>query len=252
MFKVINPFLFILLFSSTAFSQVVLIDPGHGGKDCGAKARIWNKSKTTLKLACEKDLALSIAKKIHKKLSKNFHSYLTRSVDRDVSLHERALLAEKISADIFISIHINSSKSKRSHGFETFYLDNHNNKAVGKIENVENKGAHTKDFVINSILADLVIERTAPQSRKLATYIHANLTNRIPKKYKLTDRGAKAALFYVLALSKRPAVLLEVGFLSNPKELRKIMSPQFQEEYATAVYLGVRRYFKGKKKVNLF
>ncbi len=247
-------FLFLFLFTIKSYSQVVLIDPGHGGDDCGAKGKIWNKKRTKLKVACEKDIALSIAKKIHAKVRKKYKSYLTRSVDREVTLDERAKLADKISADIFISVHINSSPSKSSHGFETYYLDNHDNAAVTKVENVENRGVKGKQMVINQILADLVIERTAPQSKLLANLIHNRITWKVVKQHKLVDRGAKPALFYVLALSKRPSILLEVGFLSNPKEIKKIMSPKFQDAYADAVYQGIRKYFlkNKKKKLNLF
>jgi len=249
--------IFLILFLSLSiqtYAQVVLIDPGHGGSDCGAKGKIWNKKKTKLKIACEKDIALSIAKKIHKKIKRKYKSYLTRSVDREVSLDERAKLADKIRADIFISVHINSSASKSSKGFETFYLDNHDNQAVSKVEHVENRGVKGNQLVINQILADLVIERTAPQSKLLANLIHNRIAWKVVKQYNLVDRGAKAALFYVLALSKRPAVLLEVGFLSNPKEIKKIMSPKFQNAYAEAVFQGVRKYFlkNKKRKLNLF
>jgi N-acetylmuramoyl-L-alanine amidase len=245
---------FIFLFHLNAYAEVVLIDPGHGGGDCGAKAKTWNKKRSKLKVTCEKDIALSIAKKIHEKVKKKYKSYLTRSVDREVTLDERSKLADKIGADIFISVHINASPKKSSNGFETYYLDNHNNQAVSKVEHVENRGIKGNQLVVNQILADLVIERTAPQSKLLANLIHNRIAWKVVKQHKMQDRGAKAALFYVLALSKRPAVLLEVGFLSNPKEMRKIMSPKFQNAYAEAVFQGIRKYFlkNKKRKINLF
>lgn len=239
--------------SLSIHANVVLIDPGHGGEDCGAKAKIWKKKK--LSVLCEKEVALEIAKRIHKKLNKTDHikAYLTRTIDRTLTLEQRAEYADKIGADIFVSIHLNSSHSRSSNGVETYYLNNHEDAAVKKIEQVENKNSKGEELIINQILADLVIGLTAPKSKKLAYYIHANISKRVVPKYKLSDRGIKPALFYVLALSKRPSVLLEAGFLSNKKEVQKVLSDQFQEEYALAVYRGIVRYFgKKKKKIPLF
>ncbi len=239
--KLISTLIILILLQNSSIAQSILIDPGHGGEDCGAKGKLW-KGKT-LKVICEKDIALSIAKIIHKRLSKNFSTYLTRSLDRTVTLEERAELADKIKADIFISIHINASTSKHSHGLETFYLDNHDNAAVRKVEQVENKNLKGEQVIINKILADLVIDRTAPSSRKMAKLVHTELSKKVSKKYKITDRGVKPAIFYVMALSKRPSILLEVGFISNTKELKKMITKKFQTDYANAVALGVEKYF---------
>lgn len=229
-----------------SYSQSILIDPGHGGEDCGAKGKIWIKK--TLKVVCEKDIALTIAKKAHKLISKDYNAYLTRSVDRTVTLEQRAALADKIKADIFISIHINGSRSNRSKGFETFYLDNHDSAAVKKVEEVENKNSKGEQVIINKILADLIIDRTAPSSRKLSNKIHSRLSKVLPRKYKMIDRGVKPALFYVMALSKRPSILLEVGFISNKAELKKMNNRKFQNDYAKAIARGVRDYFGKKQK----
>lgn len=244
--KLISILLLTLLLSNISWAQSILIDPGHGGEDCGAKGKIWRGK--TLKIICEKDIALSIAKIIHKRLSKKFHTYLTRSLDRTITLEDRAHLADKIKADIFISIHINASTSKRSHGFETFYLDNHDNAAVKKVEEVENKNLKGEQVIINKILADLVIDRTAPSSRKMAGLVHKSIGRKIKKKYKMTDRGVKPAIFYVMALSKRPSILLEVGFISNPKELRIMSTKKFQRDYANAVSRGIEKYFAKTKR----
>lgn len=237
--------LFLIGFTSSVMAQSILIDPGHGGEDCGAKGKLWVGK--TLKVICEKDIALSIAKIIHKDLAKDFSAYLTRSLDRTVTLEERAALADKIKADIFISIHINASTSKSSHGLETFYLDNHDNAAVKKVEQVENKNLKGEQVIINKILADLVIDRTAPSSRKMAKLVHSEISKKISKKYGITDRGVKPAIFYVMALSKRPSILLEVGFMTNTRELKKMRTKKFQTDYANAVSRGVRKYFKKKK-----
>ena len=250
--KTVSKILFFLVFMMSTHAKVILIDPGHGGEDCGAKGKIWEKQKKELRVVCEKEITLGISKKIQELLKGSHRVYLTRSVDREISLDERARLADKINADIFISVHINSSNSKISHGFETYYLDNHKDIAVKRIEEIENKSLKGENLIINQILIDLVVERTAPKSKKLAGLIHKNLKRKIEKRYGIKDRGIKPALFYVLALSKRPAVLLEVGFLSNEDEVRKILSPTFQKNYAQAVVKGIKQYLYTKSPLSLF
>lgn len=252
MFNKISPLFTLILFTFTLTiqAQVILIDPGHGGEDCGAKGKITEGKEQ--KELCEKDLALSISKKIHAKLEKDFKAYLTRSVDRDVSLQERADLAEKIKADLFISVHLNASTHHSSHGYETFYLSNHKDAAVKKVEEIENQNVKGEDLIVNQILIDLVIDRTAPQSRELARSIHRRINGDVQKRFRLVNRGIKPALFYVLALSKRPSILLEAGFMSNDKEMNKILDEDFQERYANAVALGVKDYFAKKPSISLF
>jgi N-acetylmuramoyl-L-alanine amidase len=248
--------IFLILIQMLSFSQVsaqvILIDPGHGGEDCGAMAYQKIKNGKKVKVICEKDIALVIAKKIQKILKKYFHVYLTRSIDSTVGLDKRANMADKVQADIFISIHLNSSKTKSGKGYETFYLSNHNDKAVKKIEATENKNIKGEQAIINNILADLVIERVAPQSKKLARLLHREISSNVKKKFKLVNRGIKPALFYVLALSKRPSVLLEAGFISNEKEMAKILNDNFQNKYALSIANGIRKYFKKTKEIPFF
>jgi N-acetylmuramoyl-L-alanine amidase len=241
-----------LFISFSTHSQTVLLDPGHGGKDCGAKTYIKLKGKKKAKKICEKDLALKITKKIKDYLPKHYKVYLTRTIDSDVTLHKRSELADKIKADIFVSVHLNGSKSKASHGFETFYLDNHNDMAIKKIEEVENAQLLKEDTTINQILIDLIIAKTAPQSKILAGFVHKSIGRSIRKKFKLTDRGVKKALFYVLALSKRPAILLEAGFMTHNKEKWIMRDKKFQNAYAKAVARGIVQYFKSKTPPPIF
>lgn len=241
-------FLLFILLQGSAFAVTILIDPGHGGEDEGARARYYY-GKKKWRLIREKDIALSLAKKIHEELGKRkFNSYLTRSVDRTVTLAERAEIAEKIKADYFISVHVNASEANEPRGFETYYLDNHNDSAIRKVESVENKNLQGEELIVNKILTDLVIDRTVKYSKGLATSIHSRIQKVVGKKYKLKDRGVKPGLFYVLALTKRPAILLEVGFLSNSRELSKLLTDSFQDRYAKAVAQGLSEYIKKQTK----
>ena len=240
-------FIITLMISRPLLAKKVLIDPGHGGDDCGAKAKIWKSKK--LSIICEKDIALSLAKKIKYHIEKNskYNAYLTRLIDKPVSLQKRSELADTIKADIFISIHLNAARSKSSHGFETFYLDNHDDAAIKKIEDVENTGTSFEKAIINQILASLVVDRVAPSSKELGTYVHNAISKYISKPFKMKDRGLKPGLFYVLALSKRPSILLEAAFLTNTREAKLAKSNKFQEIYSQAVAKGVIEYLdKGK------
>lgn len=251
MMRLLLAFIFTLCVSDI-FGYTILIDPGHGGEDHGASG-YYKKGKKRFSIK-EKDLALGIALRLKEKLSKNYNTYLTRSIDRTLSLANRAEIADKVNADLFISIHINGSRKKSSNGFETYYLDNHDDAAVKKVEAVENKSLKGEALIIDKILTDLVIDRTVTSSKGLAKSIHSRIRKKIKRRFKMIDRGVKPGLFYVLALTKRPAILLEAGFISNYREVAKMRTKKFQDAYATAVADGIHMYLKDKvkKKPSLF
>ena len=235
-------FLFLLLsmFQMSALATVVLVDPGHGGEEFGAVSKLAGKN------VYEKDLALRLSSKVKDRLSKKTSTFLTRSLDRTVSLQERADLADLVKADLFLSIHFNSSPNPRSHGFELYYLDNKSNAATQKVEKHENASLKGDELIVNQILVDLVVQQTVSHSRKLAGDVHAHLRP-ILKKHRIDDRGVKPGLFYVLALSKRPGLLIEVGFMSNKDELAKVSSERFLDDMAQAISDGVFSYIQQKK-----
>lgn len=234
-------FAFLLLFVfSHAHSTVVLVDPGHGGEELGAVAKLNGKN------YFEKDLSLRLSTKIREILSKKTSTFLTRSLDRTVSLQERADLADLVKADLFLSIHFNSSTNAKVNGFELFYLDNKSNAATKKVEQLENITLKGEELIINQILVDLVIQQTVSHSKRLAGNVHSKVRP-VLKKHKIVDRGIKPGLFYVLALSKRPALLIEVGFMSNSNELKKVSEEKFLDEMAQAVSAGVFDYITNKK-----
>lgn len=243
-------FLIVFCIVQSAFCYTVLIDPGHGGEDNGATGYYYKKLKNgkSRRFAVhEKDVVLDISKKIYQKLKdKRYKVFLTRSIDRAVTLQGRADIAEKVQADLFISIHLNSALSKSASGIETYYLDNHTDAAVKKVEEVENKMLKGEELVIQQILIDLVVERTAKTSRKLATEIHEKLINGVGNYNKMKDRQMRPGVFYVLALSKRPAALLEAGFMSNERELYLMTTKRFQDQFANAVVDGIDKFMLQK------
>lgn len=240
--------LYILLPFGAAEAFVVLIDPGHGGEELGAirSVRLKKGDKVVKREIYEKDLALSLAKKVKEKLEPYYTTYLTRSFDRTVELNERADMADTVKADLFISIHFNSSTEQSSHGFETYYLDNHADAAIKKVENIENKYLKGAEKIVNQILIDLVIQKTVDSSKRLARVVHDQINKRVAKPFRMKNRGVKPGLFYVLALSKRPGILVEAGFMSHPKEIWKLRKGKFLSEYAEAIAEGVKEFFKGK------
>lgn len=228
------------MFQMSAVATVVLVDPGHGGDEFGAVSKLSGKN------VYEKDLALRLSAKVKDRLSKKTSTFLTRSLDRTVSLQERADLADLVKADLFLSIHFNSSPNPKSHGFELYYLDNKSNAATQKVEKHENASLKGDELIVNQILVDLVVQQTVSHSKKLASDVHTQLRP-ILKKHRIDDRGVKPGLFYVLALSKRPGLLIEVGFMSNKDELAKVSSERFLDDMAQAISDGVFRYIQEKK-----
>jgi N-acetylmuramoyl-L-alanine amidase len=232
-----------LLISFNAFSKVVLIDPGHGGEEIGAVGYLDAARKRKI---FEKDLSLRLSTKIKEYIGRSTTAYLTRSMDRAVSLQERADLADLVKADLFLSIHFNSSTNSKSHGFELYYLDNNSNVAANKVERAENLNLKGEELIVNQILVDLVVQQTVTHSRQLAALVHKGI-GPVVKSYKITDRGVKPGLFYVLALSKRPGLLVEAGFISNPDELRKINQDKYLDDLARAISNGVLTFIKEQK-----
>jgi len=235
---------FIFIFSVSSFAKVVLIDPGHGGEEIGAIGYSdWNKKSGK---TAEKDLTLKLASKLKDYLAPHVTAYLTRSFDHLVGLQERADMAEAVKADIFISIHFNSATNHKSHGFELYYLDNNSAVAVKKVERAENLGLKGEELIVNQILVDLVIGQTVESSKSLAKAVHSSI-GPVLKQYKLVDRGIKPGLFYVLALSKRPGLLIEGGFMSNPNELSQIKKEKYVDDMARKIAQGVLEYLKTHK-----
>jgi N-acetylmuramoyl-L-alanine amidase len=234
-------YLFVIFFCFSLQGKVILIDPGHGGSDLGTQGLLKNSKN---KKIFEKDLALKMAKILQVELQKSYQVYLTRTNDSYVSLDARAKMADTVKADLFISLHFNSNSDASAQGIETFYLDNHNDVAIKKVEDIENVGLEGKSTVINHILIDLAIKLTTKESKRLAQLIHRQSFSYLSKNYKIKNRGSKPGLLYVLALSKRPGVLIEGGFMSHSQEMNRIFQDKFLQSYAAGIKSGIDLYFK--------
>jgi N-acetylmuramoyl-L-alanine amidase len=220
----------------------VVIDPGHGGMETGAKGK-----NGTL----EKDITLSIALKLKAMIEKNmaFRVVLTRDKDTDVPVETRSAVANNQKADVFISIHINGSRQQSAEGSETFFLSTGAtpDEETRRLAYLENNSSRIEDHVdktsedeVKMILWDMAQTAYIRQSSQLADMIQGELNTLLGTK----NRGIKQAPFKVLTGVACPAVLIEAGFISNPREEKKIATGEFQTGVAEAIYRGLVKYLQ--------
>lgn len=221
----------------------VVIDAGHGGKDPGAIGYSGLK---------EKDVALSVSLKLGNYIKENFKDVeviYTRDKDIFLELHERARIANKANADLFISLHANASDNRTAYGSETFVLGLHRSEAnleVAKRENavieLEEDADENYSFNPNSpeghIMMSLAQNAYLEQSIELASKIQDQFRERVNRK----DRGVKQAGFFVLYKTTMPSVLVELGFISHANEEKFLESVQGQDYMASAIYRAFKEY----------
>ena len=212
----------------------VMVDPGHGGEDGGAKGAKGLK---------EKQAALEIAQAVMEKLqAAGFEALSTRDEDVFIPLWDRAKAANLQGADLFISLHLNAARARSARGSEVFFLSlgEGDDAEVVATENASaGKGPASPDSIVASILEDLAQKAFLQDSERLAVAIQGQL-NRLAG---IKERGVKQAPFIVLRGAAMPAVLVEVAFISNPKEEAKLKDASFRARVAEAITQGVRRYF---------
>ncbi len=227
--------------SSLQGMKTIVIDPGHGGLEPGARGRFGT---------LEKNVALEIGLKLRSVIERNFPSrvVLTRDKDLNVSLENRAALANNNKADFFISIHANSSFRKDAHGSETYFLSRDaTDEEARKLAFLENNPTEFGEGItgesedeIQMILWDMAQSAYLKQSSLLAESIQKELNLLL----RTSNRGIKQAPFTVLAGVACPAVLVEVAFISNPREERSLTREGFQINVAQAIYRGLVNYIE--------
>ena len=221
--------------------KTIVIDPGHGGKDSGAIGP------TGLE---EKVVTLKIAKLVKKMLEKRLHVrvILTRTKDVFVPLVRRPAIANSKKADLFISIHVNASPDRHARGIETYYLNfttDPEAMRVAALENaVSNKGLSDLQDLVKAILANTKLS----ESRFLAEKIQESLVKTLSKHYThIVDRGVKYAPFLVLVGTRMPAVLVEVSFITNPQEEKRLRSKKYLMYIAKGIVNGIISYLHSLK-----
>ena len=227
----------------------VVIDPGHGGKDPGARGPGG---------LLEKKVVLAIAKHVASRLRDDLGAsvVLTRTRDVFVSLEARTALANAERADLFISIHANASTSRSLSGVETYYLENTNDRATLRLAAMENglrligDVARKDDEDLTYILSDLVQQGKLQDSIALTKVLHQGLVERLGREYRdVVDLGVKRGPFYVLVGAYMPCALVEVAFLTNEVEGRRLGQDQYRRHIADGLVNGVRRYAAGTSRV---
>ena len=221
--------------------KVIVIDPGHGGLESGAKGKFGT---------LEKDVTLAISLKLKALIEKNlaYHVELTRDKDVDISLADRAAIANNQKAELFISLHANSSLRRNAQGSETFFLSlNATDEEARRLAYLENTSAQFEKPIeekdqdqIMMILWDMAQSAYLKQSQRLAEIIQEELNVLLGT----ANRGIKQARFKVLEGVACPAVLVEVAFISNPEEERDLVKDEFQNSVVQGIYRGLVTYVK--------
>ena len=212
---------------SNKTKKIIVIDPGHGGKDPGAiSGKLY-----------EKDVVFRLAKKIEKLAAKykNIEVKLTRSKDVFLALEERAVIANKLDGDLFISLHANSfTKDKNVGGMEIYHLDNTRDEYANKLARVENKISENTSL-LDTILVDMDISYYVGDSLDYAKEIGQGLKKDL-KKYDVKLRGyEKGALFYVLVGARMPSLLFEIGYLTNKTDRELLKKDEYLEALAKSL-----------------
>jgi len=218
----------------------VIIDPGHGGTDSGA----------TVGSLKEADLTLQISKKVSDLLRRdeNYESILTRTQDHIVTLNQRCKIAKENKADLFISIHMNSSPDQHAHGTEvyfqsqmpadeeTLFLANRENTEMTDLEDDPNMAEKKGDLAV-------IVDDIKKTQNIYSSQIFAETLIKTWKKHlSLREQPIRQGPFRVLVNVPMPSVLIEVGFLTHREELEKLKNPQYQNTVAETIYTSIKKY----------
>ena len=222
--------------SPAAGIRKIVLDPGHGGRDPGAIGAGG---------IAEKDLVLSVARKLARKLKQEMgiDVVLTRKDDSFVPLEDRTAIANAENADLFVSLHMNASPSGEARGLETYYLDNTTDEASIRLASRENGTARNKVSDLQFILSDMTQNMKLEDSITLAHRLQGSLVSTMAKKMTdVRDLGVKKALFYVLVGARMPAVLVEMFFITNKTEGRAMTQDDYQNAVVDSLYDGIQKY----------
>lgn len=218
----------------------IVLDAGHGGKDCGAMST---------NLVCEKDIVLEVVKFLHKELKKRGYSVLlTRDKDIYIDLVARTELANKKSADLFISVHANSipkHSTSNAHGIETYFLSTARSERARKVAEQENKDdVNLMDYFSKSLLLNSLNTQRLIVSNKLAIDVQYGMLQSVRKNYPdVVDGGVREGPFWVLAGALMPSILIEIGYNSHAIESKRIQSKPYQKILAKGIADGIDSFF---------
>lgn len=226
--------------------DTVVLDAGHGGKDPGSQGKYGTK---------EKDVVLDITKRIGRLLEKktNIKVVYTRDEDVFVPLIDRTKMANDFNGKLFVSIHANSNPNRKIQGFETYLLRPGKSEDAIEVASRENAvikmeektGLYDKLSGENLIMATMAQSMFLKESEDLAAIIQMELDQRLSS----SNRGVKQAGFYVLIGASMPNVLVEVGFLSNPGEEKKLKQSAHKQKIAESIFEGIKQFKFSREKL---
>ena len=210
----------------------VVIDAGHGGHDTGSIGPTG---------FTEKELVLDVARRLKDLIEKELGAevVMTRTEDVFVPLEARTEIANQEEADLFVSIHANSSKVKSVRGVETFFLNLPNSNEALEIASRENAASQKTIHELQDVVQQIMLSDKMEESSELARHIQTAMATR---KGSGQNRGVKQAPFVVLVGAKMPSILAEIGFISNPQDEKSIKTPQYRQQIAESLFNGVRSY----------
>jgi N-acetylmuramoyl-L-alanine amidase len=224
--------------TSSAFPLAVrrvVLDAGHGGSDPGATAA----------QVMEKEITLDIGQRLRAMLERDgFDVVVTREGDRTVALRDRAVLANASKSDIFVSIHVNAlEKHTESRGIETYYLGATSDPSLTALAARENRVSGYSVSDMRKLLEDVYADARRDESHELAAAVQQQLFTTLRNDDAgLENWGVKRAPFIVLVATDMPAILAEVGCISNEKESAMLRRPEYRQKIAAALFEGIRAY----------
>ena len=214
----------------------IVIDPGHGGHDVGTIGPEGMR---------EKDLVLDIGKRLGALIEERLSSEVTftRSDDTFVPLERRTEIANEAKADLFLSIHANSSPVRTAGGVETYYLNFTTSKAALEVAARENAGSQKSIYELQDLLQQIALKDKVEESREFASRIQSALYAFSAKNDpRARDRGVRKAPFVVLIGASMPSILSEIGFISNARDENAMKRPEYRQRLAEALYKGLASY----------
>ncbi len=219
-------------------ARKIVIDAGHGGHDPGTIGRGGLQ---------EKDLVLDVALRVERLVRSELGAevVMTRGSDMFIPLEERTAIANSKGADLFLSIHANSSRNPTARGIETYFLNFAQNPHAEEVAARENaiSPATLKD--LQGLVKAIALNSKIDESKDFAASVQEALVSNLRSDYGVRDRGVHTAPFYVLIGANMPSVLAEIAFVSNPEEERLLKGQQYRERIAASLFEGVRAYLDG-------
>ncbi len=216
----------------------IVVDAGHGGHDTGTIGPHGLQ---------EKDLTLDVALRLGKLLERMGADVVyTRDDDTFIPLETRTAIANQNQADLFISIHANSSDDRSARGVETYYLNFTSSKDALEVAARENAVSETSIHELQDLVKKIALKEKIEESREFATDVeqclHTGLATKNPG---IRDRGVKKAPFIVLIGANMPSILAEISFVSNPTDEKKLQTPEYRQKIAESLYRGITKYVNG-------